>query len=581
MSDNFPGNRFLGASWRPGADPATIARLRAAVAGWAVVEGAGWLLASEQARCFAQAGSRSVALGGPRAFDRNAASFPDAAAVAAGLARYGASALGGMAPPFRAAWADESANAVHADTDLFGLGPVFLASEGGFVALSSSATLLARVMAAAPAAAALAAFALFGGFLGQETPFAGVTKLSANSSVTLMNGGLTVEPKTPAAEPSANAAEALRASVGAMLKAVPDAELELSGGLDSRLILAAMPPEERRGRSAITIGVAGEPSQDVTVAQVIAEAEGLNWSLLDAGAIAGLDAAGLDQLLTRATAAYDHMANPVDKVALITAGAGRSVRARFGGQNGEILRGFYYAGQPLDAPPSEALARRLVSWRLTANDKVDENILAPGARGELRVAAEERMVALLLSFGGNWGETLDRFYLAQRMQNWVGNSVGNRLLEHVPLYPFFDPAFVAASMATPAAQKLNSRAAYRLLTELDMPLARRRLAGGGVPAAVPGSRLATRLADLRLDLDRVAGRLRRRLAGQGRATLGSQTVSQHWHRLKLHERLPVDRLARTGLFDETALARISAGHWLPDRPTLGFLLVAAGLEERL
>jgi asparagine synthase (glutamine-hydrolysing) len=580
MSDGFPGNRFLGASWRPQADPAAIARLRAAAAGWAVAEGPGWLLASERADCFAETADAALALGAKRAFDRRAATFPDPATVAAALGRHGASALAGMAPPFRAAWADKRAGTVHGDTDLFGLGPVFLASGGGFAALSSSATLLARVIAAPASAETLAGFALFGGFLAQETPFAGVAKLAANASATLVKGGLTVEPKASAADPSTSTAEALRASVAAMLKAVPDAELELSGGLDSRLILAAMRPQDRRGRRAITIGVAGEPSEDVIVAQAIAQAENLDWSLLDAGGIAAMDAPGLDRLLSRAAAAYDHMANPVDKVALITAGAGRSVQARFGGQNGEILRGFYYAGQPLDAQPSEALARRLVSWRLTANDKVDETVLAPALRGELRAAAEARMVCLLLSFGGDWGETLDRFYLAQRMQNWVGNSVGNRLLEHVPLYPFFDPAFVAAAMATPAAEKLNSRAAYRLLVDLDLPLARRRLAGGVVPVALPSSRLAARLADLRLDLDRVGGRLRRRLKGQGRATLGSQTVSQHWRRLKLHERLPVDRLARTGLFDDAALARVASGDWLPDRPTLGFLLLAAGLETR-
>jgi len=198
----------------------------------------------------------------------------------------------------------------------------------------------------------------------------------------------------------------------------------------------------------------------------------------------------------------------------------------------------------------------------------------------VRAEAEDRVVRRLLSLGGSWSETLDRYYLAQRMQNWVGVAAGNRLLDYVPLFPFFDPAFVAAAAATPAADKLNSRAAYRLLTSIDPALAGVALADGVIPAAAPTSWLGRRLADARLDMSRISGRLRRRMAGQGRQTLGSLSVAQQWHGARLYEALPLDRLARTGLFDDAALERVGGGGWLPDRPTLGFLLMVAGMETR-
>ena len=579
-TSDYPGNRFVAASWRPGADAATQRRLRSAIAGWSVAEGEGWLLASEKPDAFAESGGAALALGRARLFDREAAAFPGAVELCAAVAKQGSRALSGLAPPFRAAWADKAQGAVHGAADRFGIGHVFLASAESFAALASSATLLGDILAAPTSPETLYAYALFGSFLGRESPFAGVTKLPAGAAISLQGGRLETTSKALPTEPAVVASAALRASVSAMLQAVPDAELELSGGLDSRLILACMSPQARRGRRAITIGVAGDPSDDVKVAKALAATEGLDWSILDVGGMSDLRGPELARLLSRAVAAYDHMANPLDKAALITAGGGRSVEARFGGQNGEILRGFYYPSQPLDAAPSAALARGLIGLRLTSNDRVDETLLAPAARADLRAAAEARMVSQLLSYGGSWGETLDRYYLDQRMQNWVGVSAGNRLLEHAPLYPFFDPTFVAAAMATPAHAKLNSRAAYRLLTEIDPELARRPLDTGVVPASVPATRLGGRLSDLRLDLGRVTKRLRRRLAGVGRPTLGSQTVAQQWHRLGLYRDLPLDRLARTGLFDTAGLERIGSGQWLPDRPTLGFLLLVAGLETR-
>jgi asparagine synthase (glutamine-hydrolysing) len=578
-TDTFPGSRFVGVSWRPGADPAVLTRLKAMTAGWSQREGQGWLLAADRPETFAAAKGVAVALGRPGAFDRDAGAWREPPALAQDLGRLGADALRGMAAPFRAAWVDENAAAVTGETDAFGLGHVFLASGDGLAAVASSATWLADLVAAPRSPESLAGFARFGTFLGDETPFAGVTKLPAATSARLTEGRVTLTATPQPTAAAGDLVDTFRASVAATLRAVPDAELELSGGLDSRLILGAMTPAERRGRRAITLGVAGAESDDVRVAAGLAAAETLDWSVLDLG-LDRFEGAALGELLAQVTAGYDHMANPLDKAALVASGRGRRFRARFGGQNGEILRGFYYAGQPLTARPSEALARRLVALRLTTNDRVDETILSPELREPLKAAAEDRVVARLMSLGGSWAETLDRYYLAQRMQNWVGIAAGNRLLDYVPLFPFFDPAFVAAAAATPAADKLNSRAAYRLLTDIDPALARIPLADGVTPAAAPTSWVGRRLNDARLDLSRINGRVRRRLAGQRRQTLGSLSVAQLWHGARLFEALPLDRLARTGLFDEAALDRVVSGAWLPDRPTLGFLLMVAGMETR-
>ncbi|RAK66538.1 asparagine synthase-related protein [Phenylobacterium kunshanense] len=574
---DFVGNRFIAASWRPGADERVLKRLRSAIDGWSIAEGAGWLLASEKPEAFASTPSIAVSLGRRSTFDRSAAAFRSPAEVATALDAQGAAAIYDMAPPFRAVWADRPKAALRAETDVFGLGQVFVGNGVGVALTASSATLLADVLAAPTSAERLAGYALFGSFIREETPFEGIDKLLAGACAHLADGRLEISERPAARHAGSDLTAAFQAAVAAMLKAAPDAELELSGGLDSRLILAAMTPDERHGRKAITIGVAGEPSEDVTVARALAESEQLDWSLLDAGSIASLDADGLAELLRAATIAYDHMANPLDKAALIAASQGRRVEARFGGQNGEILRGFYYPAQPLDAAPSEALARNLISMRLQANDRVEDAALSPLAQRDLRAAAEQRMVGVLMSHEGPWGRALDEFYLNQRMQNWVGNATGHRLMDHAPLYPFFDPAFVSAAMAQSSTAKLNSRAAYRLLQALDGDLAKRPLAGGIVPARAIST---GRVTDLWLNAQRVSSRVLRSLRGRARNTLGSQTVTQHWRRLNLNAGLPVDRLSATGLFNRASLQEFADGTRLPSRATLGFLLLMSSLEAR-
>lgn len=157
--------------------------------------------------------------------------------------------------------------------------------------------------------------------------------------------------------------------------------------------------------------------------------------------------------------------------------------ARFGGQNGESFRGFFYPGQPLEAEPDEALARRLVSWRLRANDQVDLKLLqTDGFLG--RVAEiEQNLVGRLLNYGGPWYHALDRFYLEERMQRWVGAGSSNRFIDRTSLYPFFDEDVVAAALSLDGFDKKDSAAAYNMLVDIDLDLAKIALDNGIVPSA--------------------------------------------------------------------------------------------------
>lgn len=569
----FPGNRILALSWSEDR-PETIERFAALTDGWSIDEAAGALLASERADCFASTGEAAVALGAKLLANRARATAMDAATV---LTRRDFPALvRELASPLQLAWRQGAS--INVATDAFGIGQIFTIERDGMAAFSTSATLLAELFDVPLDHGALTAFALFGAFPEDESAFEGVRKLPAGATAELVDGRCRMHTAPTQASAGGSVDDSFVAAVRAMHDAFPDADLELSGGLDSRLILAALPRDQRRGHRAVTIGVPG--SGDVEVARRIAAAEGLRHELIDISGMAALDADALDTLLADAVTAYDHAANPIDKAALAYAGRFVDSPARFGGQNGEILRGFFYPAQPLDAVPDEALALRLVRWRLEANDRVDPALFAVEPYAANKLAAEDRMVRRLLSFTGNWGERLDQFYLFERMQRWVGAGARNRFVDRTSLYPFFDPDFVAAAMAVPAATKNNSHAAYALLARLDPALAAVPLDNGRAPAAFVGSPFRARFADARQTAKKVAERVRRKLGGGGKPTLGSESIAQLWHRHRLFERLPIDALAGTGLFDIAALDRLHNGSWLPDRPTLGFVLMMSGLVRR-
>lgn len=520
-------NRFVGLSWT-GPEPGAVQRVRKL--GWRTIEAPGLLLAAESA-------------------------LPDA---------------GIRKPPFRTIAASQ--DAVVAETDHWGLGHIFLVRGGGVSALGSSATLLAQIFGVEPDTDALMDFALFGCFTGTSSAFSGVSKLPAGHRAIARDGGLTLERWFEPQPARGDVRETFVAAVAALAASSPDAELELSGGLDSRLILAAMPPGERRRHVAYTIGEAA--SGDVRVAAAIAQDQGLAHRIVSLADLSMLDGDALEQLLCDAALGYDLGANPVDKAPLVYASArGGETGARFGGQNGEILRGFYYPGQPIQRMPDAALADRLIDWRLIANDRVMPSLFDGAAYTAHRRRATEAMRARLMGYGGTWGQTLDRFYLDERMQRWVGIGTGNRFVSRRLLYPFFDPDFVAAAMALRPAEKMGSRAAYRLLACLDSHLAEVPLDNGVIPAR-PGKTLGGTIA-------KVVAKLRQRLGGASRPTLGSGAIGALWHRHRLFERLDRDALASFGFFDARVLDAILRGEVVPDRATLGFLVLLSGVKEAL
>lgn len=539
------------------------------LAGWSLVRGPGWQLAASAAHLVCEAGEWVVASPARRVVDRRHGRLLTLAEFATELQHRGLSILDDLAPPFRLLIANRSSNRIEVGFDEFGLGHMFEAEREGCRLYSSSASLLARAIKARPDRAALVGYSQLGIFAFEATPYEGVTKLLPPDP-----WAKHFVPAEHSSDRLANdVAQTFRDAVQAMLAAAPDAALELSGGLDSRLILAAMSPEQRRGRRALTLTSPGDDSKDLTIARRIANANGLDHVVKEAPQDQWADPGILFDTLDRASLGYNCMGNPVDKANLLANGEESEELFRFSGQNGEILRGFYHPMQPLSAKATDSLRKGLVNWRLIANDRVPDRLLAREVVDSWVPVWRDHLLSQLACFDGEWGQALDRIYLRLRMQGWVGNAASSSLVKRTALMPFFDQAFIAAALALPAAARSNSLAAYRLLATLDPDLAEIPLDSDVVPAAVLRPSLSNSISGSITKLGKFSRKLWQRINPQPRPVMGSDAVTAAWHHHRGWERLDFKRLAALNLFDPAAMEQLQTGQLRPNRSELGFLLI--------
>lgn len=490
------------------------------------------------------------------------------------MARNGCDWVNDLAPPYRLLAVDRRTNRPTVHFDQFGLGHWFEARAGNVHFSASAAPLLARAIGAEPDIGALLGYAQLGVFAFSATPYQGVSKLLPPDPWATQYAAT---PHGKSNDLHHQVQMTFRAAVQALLAAAPSAALELSGGLDSRLILAAMTAEQRAGRSALTLGSPGAVSPDQRIASRLASDNRLIHQINQPPANPWEDPAVLFATLTDACNGYQGMGNPVDKATLLATGEDSVELVRFGGQNGEILRGFYHAMQPLGLSASESLWANLVDWRLTANDKVSSRLLSRHARDAMIPAQRAALLAQLGNFAGEWGQVLDRLYLRLRMQAWVGNAASCSLVKRTMLMPFFDPSFVAAAMALPAASRSQSMAAYHLLRDIDPVLAAIPLDNGRTPASFLNPGLGTKLESLRSTAGKMARKVSQRIRPRAGAALGSAAVVAAWHQHGGARRLDCGRLDRLGIFDPAMLEAVQTGKLVPDRSELGFLLICDNL----
>lgn len=301
-----------------------------------------------------------------------------------------------------------------------------------------------------------------GQLTGQRSSLRDVDHLPANAHL-VMNGRvrtcttsqleLGLGPRSTPQE----ALDALVAAVDVRLRSAPGAILPLSGGLDSRLILAAALASGHRPDCLV---YGSENSADVVLAHDLAAAAGVH---LDVGlfsqagvhraapAIAGLGGGIVP--LQHGFSLYDD--------ALLARTRGRPLLT---GTGAETFRAFYWSrGIPgcnlLGQPALRGSAQRTAArW---AREHFDRTLapftgVLPKAGAALTASLEET-IEKYLAAAPDLAHGLDALYLGERVRRFVIG--GQQLLDrdYARLHPFLDAAAVDSLSRLPPCERLNGR----------------------------------------------------------------------------------------------------------------------------
>jgi asparagine synthase (glutamine-hydrolysing) len=440
----------------------------------------------------------------------------------------------GMLPPF-AGIRRENAVLTLA-VDVMGFRQVYRAQTDAVATVGTSARVLASVIGARPNREALAVQAMLGWQLHSRTVFAGVDAVDPGTVCVLHDGSIStravpddVQRLTDLDETVDTAAGLLRNYLECYLDEHPDAVLQLTGGQDSRILLSAIPKSRRRGLRAATLSVPG--SEDADIAAGLSQREGLNHTVATLHGLDDLSPAEAYDLTYRAAIRLDFMADPLALASLSLAEQSFVQGDRLSGLGGEIARGFYYFGLPIDVQVTRRRVHRLATWRMFANESVGSATMLPAFAGFAdRFAHNEVLRAM--EGAADMRAAGDEFYYRQRMRRWGGltdTAVGS---ERSVVNPMLDPRFLAIARGMPPSLKAGSLFLARLQMALDPELGSIPLDGRPAPAAYARRSVDNTVRQWQTTGTKAARKVRQRLRGSGRPPAGgmdlASSITQHW-----------------------------------------------------
>jgi asparagine synthase (glutamine-hydrolysing) len=482
---------------------------------------------------------------------------------------------GGVLPPFAGAVRD--GDAVLVRTDALGFRQVYARAGDETPGVASSAFALAP--GTGLDLVSVAALSRLGWLVGERSLFAGVTVVPPGGAARVTRDGVALVPgpqpdgpqgRVPLDEAAKRAAAFLRGAMSSLMDEYPDAVLQLTGGQDSRTLLAAVPPSRRPRLRTMTLVAPG--SGDAPIAAAIAARYGMEHRVAD---FAPLDEIGPDEAyaaVTQAALRLDCAADPVAYASLAYPEATLGDAVRVSGLGGEFARGFYYMGPMRDVPVTRQRAERLARWRAFPNESVDDGVLTPQFAAWSLETALAQVHAGLVRTGRRWWDATDEFYLGERMRRWAGTLATATAFDRMVLNPMLDERFLRLCRSVAPRDKRAARFLSRILVELDPELAALPMDGRPAPA-VYASGGARRVAALgTIEARRIARKVRQRLTHGRRPAAGAEVLAghvlDHWRA----DGSDLTALAREGIVDPAYLDRVVAGAVTPAPPTVGFLV---------
>lgn len=381
-------------------------------------------------------------------------------------------------------------------------------------------------------------------------------------------------------DPVRDAAEMLRTLLSGYLDEHPDAELQLTGGLDSRIILAAIPPSRRPGLRAMTLRA--PDSEDASIAAAISGRYGLRHEVKDLIGPGVLDPAEAFRMCCAAAHRIEASADPIARAAVDLAEGALGDAPRIEGLGGEVARGFYYLGSPRWSRISDRRIRRLAQWRLFSNEAVSAEIFAPDfGRWAADSALRQVGSALRSESDSDWLEAVDGLYLHQRMRRWAGSLASATCFERAKFNPMLDRAFLELVGTLTPAEKQNALFLARVLVELDPDLANIPLDGRPTPAVIASRSRSGRIVNTRGKLVKAARKVRARVSGSAPPPVGGELLATLVVGHLRSDRDAIEALAAHDFISAEWLSKFVDGEVAPSVATCSFLVNLLAFGSRV
>lgn len=454
-------------------------------------------------------------VGNPTVVGESAATWP---ALLQDSLNRGAAAFEAVWPPFCAFFRDRGADTLTIVADRSALQHLYLREDpGGTVWASTSAFSLASLGADFDVEAATE-WATAGHFITGRTFFRGIRQLECGETLHLRPGAATTRATwapTPGRETTATAyRDAVEEAVGAYSQQEDGLFFELTGGIDSRLLLAA---RLRSGGRTRTWTVGRRDDVEMRTVEKLREVATFEHLLVspDAGF-----AAELPTLIDEMHALADGEANAIIYTSLLVAFrelAGVR-RTSVTGSNGELARAFYWRAiaRGRDAGHVRGVAIDTVLRKIFRESGGLRSVFRsdlPDPEAPVREAVTDFIRTSPLQ---RPSAILDDFYLRTRMRRFAGRNISTTSLFCAQGVPYFAPSVVDVILDLPDAQKQDGRVVRETIVELSPRLAAVPLASGDpVPplSLAHPSRAARRGTGLGIKaMARYGGRYGRRLA---------------------------------------------------------------------
>ena len=278
--------------------------------------------------------------------------------------------------------------------------------------------------------------------------------------------------------------------------------MELSGGVDSRLVLAIGLHGGATPRLAFTLGELDD--DDVKIAKLICDRCNIQHRTvpveIDPESIA-VDAYDFAMRSGFATNACSHAWMPAafEKLSALRTG-------QIGGGGGECASGFYYG--PADfLRGSQALDEMWVRARLFKSG-IELKKIFGRIRGRL-LAADVTKIALrnLRRGSGAWREASDAFYLTQRVPNAGGPVLSASACWYDPVQPLLHLPHIEWTRSLSPGQRAHRRTQMRLIHQLYPDLGEMRYSNGRRYARSRGAKIKQQLRRVTLATTKIGRRL--------------------------------------------------------------------------